>query len=107
MWRSKNESSIDFTYIDPTCNMRNSRIDLWLAASSMRHAIYSCAIVQAPAPDHKAVVLDLVTKHNTRGKGYWKMNASVLEDNEYILLITNVITAALDEYEHSLSQGTL
>ena len=70
-------------------------------------AIYSCAIVQAPAPDHKAVVLDLVTKHNTRGKGYWKMNASVLEDNEYILLITNVITAALDEYEHSLSKGTL
>ena len=107
VWRSKNESSTDFTYIDPTCNMRNSRIDLWLVASSMRHAIYSCAIVQAPAPDHKAVVLDLVTKHNTRGKGYWKMNASVLEDNEYILLITNVITAALDEYEHSLSKGTL
>ena len=30
--RSKNESSIDFTYIDTTCNVHNSRLDLWLAA---------------------------------------------------------------------------
>ena len=26
VWRSKNESSVDFSYIDPTCNMHNSRI---------------------------------------------------------------------------------
>ena len=107
VWRSKNESSVDFSYIDPTCNMHNSRIDLWLAADTVKHEINSCSIIQAPAPDHKAVVLDTIIQVNTRGKGYWKMNVSVLDDNEYVQLITNVITSTIDEYEHSVSKRAL
>ena len=82
---------------------------LGLAADTVKHAIvlHSCSIIQAPAPDHKAAVLDLITQVNTRGKGYWKMNVSVLDDNEYVQLMTNVITSTINEYEHSVSKGAL
>ena len=87
--------------------MHNIRIGLWLAADTVKHAIHSCFIIHAPTPDCKAVVLDLVTQVNIRGKGYWKMNVSVLDNNEYVQLITNVITSTIDEYEHSVSKGAL
>ena len=55
MWRFKNPETIEYTYIDPSSNCRNSRIDLWLSTKALMSNIQNCNITQAPAPDHKAV----------------------------------------------------
>ena len=42
-------------------------------------------------PDHKALIMDLDI-YNDRGKGYWKLNTSLLKDETYIEGIQSLIT---------------
>ena len=87
--------------------MRNSRIDLWLISYSVSNVTDSCAIKQSPSPDHKAVVIEIAMNKKIRGKGYWKMNVSILKDPNYVEEITNLITCTIAEYEKILSKGDL
>ena len=73
-------NNVEYTYIDPSGKMRNSRIDLWLTSDSVRSITDSCEITQSPSPDHKAVVLQVALNDKIRGRGYWKLNVSLLED---------------------------
>ncbi len=69
--------------------------------------VSSCDINQSPAPDHKVVTLGLITSTKTRGKGYWKLNVSILEDNEYLDMITNVIKNTIQQYKNTISKCVL
>ena len=51
-----------------------------------------------PVPDHKVVTANLYLTERKRGKGYWKLNNSLLADQIYIDLITSEITKTLSEY---------
>jgi hypothetical protein len=106
-WRDKNEGNIEYTYIDPSRNMRNSRIDLWLISDSIANIVKSCNIKQSPSPDHKAVVMEISMNNKNRGKGYWKLNSSLIEDPSYVEVITELITKTIDEYDHFLSKSEL
>ena len=48
-------------------------------------------IIPAIRTDHSAIYLELgnVDKE-AKGPGFWKMNTSILEDDEYIYLMTGV-----------------
>lgn len=67
-WREFNEVGTDFTYIDPSTAMRHSRIDLWLNSDSLKSMIKSCTVLQSPAPDHKAICLDVDVNSRPRGE---------------------------------------
>ena len=107
MWRIKNEANTELTYIDPALTQRNSRIDLWLASSSLQSVTKSCTIQQSPAPDHKAVSLEIEMPAKYRGKGYWKLNATVLEDPIYVQNITDLIEKTIPEYQNVLTSSEL
>ena len=108
VWRCTHQTDIEFTYIDPSDKMRNSRIDLWLCSNSLKSILHSSCIKQAPAPDHKAIeIYCLKMPCNTRGKGCWKMNASILEDKEYVDSVTSQIQDAIHEYKEFVSKSTL
>ena len=83
IWRFLNPNTTEFTYIDPSCNMRNSRIDLLLCSNAFKSKCTKSVITQAPAPDHRAVSVSVQITRNKRGKGYWKLNNSFLEHEEY------------------------
>jgi len=102
-WREFNEVGTDFTYIDPSTAMRHSRIDLWLNSDSLKSMIKSCTVLQSPAPDHKAIYLDVDVNSRPRGKGYWKLNTNVLNDPLYIKIITEMITETISIYDSILS----
>ena len=59
IWRVVNPGKKEYSFIDPTGQGRDSRIDLWLISKSNSKYVTSCNIVQAPAPDHRAVVLSV------------------------------------------------
>ena len=63
--------------------MRNSRIDLLLCSDPLKSKCLQSEISQTPAPDHKAISIALQISDNKRGKGYWKLNNSYLEYDEY------------------------
>ena len=107
IWRKIHPNDIEYTFIDPSCNSRNSRIDIWLCSKLMRHAFKSCTINQAPAPDHKAVCLVLSMNTNARGVGYWKMNTEIIGEKEYDNEIKKIFTEAMNEYSESISKSKL
>ncbi len=98
LWRFVNPSSKEFTYIDPSCNMRNSRIDLLLCSDTFKSECTESVICQAPTPDHKAVSMVITQRLKERGKGYWKLNNSFLDHKDYQLGITSVYEEVITEY---------
>ena len=82
-WRKLNENLNEYSYIDPSSRGNHSRIDKWLVTDNLVQNITSCYMTQAPAPDHKAVVLMCKLYQKKRGPGYWKLNNSILDEPEY------------------------
>ena len=64
-------------------------------------------MVQAPTPDHKAVSLDIQFCDKKRGRGYWKLNNSVLNDDEYREGILNLYTETTRQYGGQVSNTLL
>ena len=61
VWRHCHATEIEFSYIDPSSRCHNSRIDLWLGSKKIVADTCTCIMKQAPAPDHKAVAMDIKT----------------------------------------------
>ena len=88
-----------YTWVNPGNPSMQSRIDYIFASSQMLDCIDQYKVVQAPTPDHKAVVTKLRTDQNKpRGPGYWKLNTSVLNEPMYRDGIRNVFTSTVTEY---------
>ena len=107
VWRSFNPDKREFSYIDPSVNGRHSRIDFWLIPKVNIIAVNSCSIVQAPTPDHKAVVINIKKYKKPRGKGYWKMNNSVIDDTDYKDGITSLYNETIEQYNNTVSKALL
>ena len=99
IWRVVNPGKNEYSFIDPTGQGRDSRIDLWLISKSNSKYVTSCNIVQSPAPDHRAVVLSVKKCSKPRGKGYWKMNNSVISDEKYKEGIIRLFNNVTVEYQ--------
>ena len=67
-WKYFNPENVEFTYIDPSPNMHNSRIDLLLCSKALKSVCSCCSICQSPAPDHKVVTFKIKVVKNERGK---------------------------------------
>ena len=104
IWREQHPDDIEFTYIDPSGRGYSSRIDKILISKSLSKFIINSKITQAPTPDHKAVIINIRYGTAKRGKGYWKLNSSIIEELEYKKMIKHVITMTQEEYGDALSK---
>jgi exonuclease III len=98
VWKDFNPNRKEYTFIDSSFRMRNSRIDYIFCSRSIKSLCVSSSICQAPAPDHKAVCLHFRTSINTRGKGYWKFNNSVLNDEAFVCGVKEMYLNIVFEY---------
>ena len=57
--------------------------------------------------DHKPVNVIIQMKQNKRGKGYWKLNNSLLEIEEYQEGITRIYDEIIEEYEPYVLKAVL
>ena len=60
-----------------------------------------------PCPDHKVVFMLLEGKERKRGKGYWKLNVSILKEEEYREIIPNIIEGTFAEYMHKIDKSLI
>ena len=51
--------------------------------------------------DHSLITLHLTNNTNPRGPGFWKLNTSLLSDEEYIGLIKKTIKEVANEYKNN------
>ena len=79
----------------------SSRFDLIIVPYVWVPSLSSCDIVACPFCDHCAVVMSVrVPEMPTHGPGVWKLNLSVLNDSDYVSIITNFWRAFLKTPEN-------
>ncbi len=98
LWRKKNTNKVQYTYIDPSNRQHHSRIDLILTSNIVLDKCDSCYISPAPVPDHRAVIMKVNNSVKKRGSGYWKLNTSVLNENDYVNGVEKLIEKTIDDY---------
>ena len=103
-WRYRNVHSRNFTYIEPGTRGYKSRIDYLMTSEYLREKVNQCLICQLPAPDHKAVILDIDMSHNKRGLGYWKLNTDILDEDAYKDGIIHIYEETMLEYREVSKQ---
>lgn len=108
IWRHRNKQLLQFTWrrLNPP---QASRIDLFLISKNLIPNIKSCDIRPAliKSTDHQAVSLKLENaKANNKGPGYWKLNNSILEDEDYCNIITNLINKYKLLFERGLEDSS-
>jgi len=70
----------------------HSRLDLWLVSVICQDYCKEVDIIPSIRSDHSAIVLSLEGINAVKGKGYWKLNQSYLEEAEYIKGISDNIS---------------
>ena len=104
LWRTVNPQGKAYIYIPPGDRNVGSRIDYIMSTDALKIIVSSVDIITAPVPDHKAVVATFKHSNTRRGKGYWKINNSILNNKAYIKSIENIFHNTINEYHMCLKR---
>jgi exonuclease III len=93
IWRTLNPDSTRYTWRKKLNNgIQQARLDYILIASHLIYKVKDCAIHHAMYSDHNPVELVLNgLEQNNKGRGFWKLNTSLLKDKEYIQKINEIL----------------
>ena len=75
-----------------------SRIDYFLVSNSLVPFVQNVDILPKCYSDHSPILLDLDFTRFNRGRGFWKMNNSLLYDTEYVEIVKQTIKRVTTEY---------
>ena len=90
VFRDLNPSKKIFTRIQ-TQPYTATRLHFFLVSDNLYRNFKSADISQSIMSDHKTATFFLDVELIKRGSGYWKINNSILNDNDYIKMIKRVI----------------
>ena len=84
IWRFHHPSDYRFTWHCTRPTKISCRLDFFLVSFGMSDKITSSTIGAGFRSDHSPISLKLIPFNCTRGKGYWKLNCSLLYDFDYV-----------------------
>ena len=91
IWRIKNPNTRSYTWSQKSPKIF-CRLHYWLISNNLNDLVKSTDIIPAIRTDHDAITLDIEEMETElRGSGYWKMNCSLLVDEEYVKSVTEMI----------------
>ena len=100
-WNTKYPSTPGFTYYDKK-NKCHSRLDYMMIG---KHSSIKLKQIEITQPirdihivDHSAIKVTFSFLPHPKGKGYWKLNNSVLKDDEYTKGINDTIDTTVNSY---------
>ena len=97
VWRKQNESNRVYTW--QTNDFRKqSRLDFFLVSENLVSLVQKTDIESGYRTDHSLVSLEIDTKIDKRGKGLWKFNVSLLQNEDYSQLVKNSLQECKELY---------
>jgi exodeoxyribonuclease III len=105
-YRHLNTRKTCYTYSNSTCKIQ-SRIDYVFCSKYMAQLAKKSYTQYPPkVPDHRAVITSF-RPDITHGKGYWKLNTSVLNDEQYREQVCDIISSTKNDYGECLNKRDL
>ena len=107
VWRIRNPTTRRFTW-----RQRNSfiqrRLDFWLITGVCQEDIEGTDIIPSINSDHSAIILHFNNiDRQKHGPSFWKFNASLLNDENFVLLINQSVPLWLDEFKEVIDKRVL
>ena len=106
IWRELNPQALSFTWHDKAFKSQ-SRLDFFLITADLINLTKESSIIHTPFSDHSAIVLNIQSfdQRKKPGPGFWKFNASLLEDKEYVEKMRQNIPAFIEKHRDVLDLG--
>lgn len=99
IWRIRNPAIKRFTWRQKSPIIQR-RLDYWIVSDSLQDEVEKVEISTAIKTDHSAIVLKINTlNEQPRGPSFWKFNNSLLENENYVDMITENIPVWYEEIE--------
>ena len=100
IWRVRNPEIKRFTWRQKA-PLIQGRLDFWLVANALQEEIDQADIVPSIKSDHSAILLSIngIDKQ-IRGPSFWKFNASLLDDKDYVIFINGRYKVWVDEFKN-------
>ena len=108
-FRELNPNERKFTWKQWGSNKRG-RLDYFLVSNTLLPYIESAKITSGSFSDHSLILLDVDFTRFQQGRGFWKLNNSLLMDKHYVDMIKNTIKVVSCQYaavnkDHNLIQN--
>ena len=86
VWRTFNPEAKEYTWArkNRTEGIVARRLDYIFASENTTDIITECNIVSVPFSDHRGCWMRIQESDIERGRGYWKFNNSLLQDQDYV-----------------------
>ena len=99
IWRIKNPETKRFTWRQKNPLVQR-RLDYWLISDVCQEDIEKPDIISSINSDHSAIVLNFNNiDRKKHGPSFWKFNASLVEDADYVKLLNESFPIWLDEFK--------
>ena len=99
IWRQKHQNESGFTWRRMRPSILCERLDFFLITSALEQMVDSVEIMPSFKSDHSQAKLIIATQFKERGKGYWKLNNSLLHNQEYVSKINNLLDIQLSQID--------
>ena len=97
IWRIKNPQ----LKVTPGAKNRHKffcRLDYWLVSNNSQDFVNSTDMTPAIKTDHVAIAITLTDSYqNAKGPGFWKMNVSLLDDENYLKDLENKLPQYIED----------
>ena len=101
VWRVKHPDTKKFTWCRRVSGeLRWSRIDYFLVSEELYGKVVHNTISPAILSDHSLIELEIDSGVPKRGKGVWKLNESILNDDIAVEKISNHLEKVIQQYKH-------
>ena len=98
VWRSRNPAETRYSWFRG--NTQASRIDYALITKSLEQICENTLYLQGIQTDHSAFIIVLKDLIHERGKGYWKANVSLLQDEKIVEYVKAQLQSDLNRSEN-------
>ena len=97
VFRDLNPTSKSYTW-KQWGSQKSARLDYFLVSSSLIPFVQKAETLSSLYSDHSPIILDFDFFRFQRGRGFWKLNNSLLCDEEYVTIVKNTFKRITSQY---------